>query len=147
VCRVAAEADADEVHMAAEVSAFARRREERLRPALEAEGRRLHVHDTVTTAVAPGAVTPASADHFAVFTPYFRQWSAQHLRDTLAAPRAVRVPDGVGSERLPARGDVQGVSEGLASGGEREGRDRLTAWLGGGVAAYEDRHDDLAGDA
>lgn len=147
VCKVAAEADADEVHMAADVSAYAHRREERLRRALEAEGRRLHVHDTVTTAVAPGAVTPASSDHFAVFTPYFRHWSQQRLREPLGAPRALRVPDGVGSEELPVRGGLPGVSEWLAPGGETAGRKRLTAWLRGGLAAYEDRHDDLAGDA
>ncbi|MEU0335259.1 deoxyribodipyrimidine photo-lyase [Streptomyces sp. NPDC006193] len=147
VCRVAAEADADEVHLAADVSAYAHQRERRLRRALEAEGRRLHVHDTVTTAVAPGAVTPASADHFAVFTPYFRQWSGQRLRDVLDAPGAVGVPEGIGSEELPARAAVAGLSPGLAEGGETEGRRRLDAWLRSGVAAYEDRHDDLAGDA
>ncbi|MFF0085229.1 cryptochrome/photolyase family protein [Streptomyces canus] len=147
VCKVAAEADADEVHMASDVSAHAHRREERLRRALEAEGVRLHVHDTVTTAVAPGAVVPASSDHFAVFTPYFRRWSQERLRDPLAAPRTVRVPDGVGSELLPSRADLSGLSEGLAAGGETEGRERLTTWLRAGVTAYEDRHDDLAGDA
>ncbi|MBD0842977.1 cryptochrome/photolyase family protein [Streptomyces sp. TRM68416] len=147
VCRVAAEAGADEVHMAADVSVHAHRREARLRRALEAEGCRLHVHDTVTTAVAPGALTPAGSDHFAVFTPYFRRWSQQPLRDALAAPRTVRVPDGIGSERLPSRAGIAGVSEGLAAGGETEGRKRLTAWLRSGVAHYEDRHDDLAGDA
>ncbi|MEV2214038.1 deoxyribodipyrimidine photo-lyase [Streptomyces sp. NPDC050997] len=147
VCGVAAEADADEVHMAADVSGYARRREERLRLALEAAGRRLHVHDTVTTAVAPGAVTPASSDHFAVFTPYFRQWSGQHLRDTLAAPGSVHVPGGIGSESPPARSDVSGVSEGLARGGEREGRNHLSAWLRRGLTEYGDQHDDLAGDA
>ncbi|MCF3134911.1 cryptochrome/photolyase family protein [Streptomyces olivochromogenes] len=147
VGKVAAEADADEVHMAADVSAYAHRREARLRQALEAEGRRLHVHDTVTTAVAPGAVTPATSDHFAVFTPYFRQWARQPLRKPLGAPRAVRVPDGVGSEDLPTRTGLSGLSEGLAPGGERVGRKRMTAWLRRGVAHYEDRHDDLAGDA
>ncbi|MDF3301318.1 cryptochrome/photolyase family protein [Streptomyces tropicalis] len=147
VCRVAAEADADEVHLAADVSRHAQRREERLRRALEADGRRLHVHETVTTAVAPGAVTPSASDHFAVFTPYFRQWAQQQLRDPLGAPRTVRVPDGVGSEELPSRAGLTGVAEGLARGGEAEGRKRLGAWLRSGIAAYEDRHDDLAGDA
>ncbi|MGW4376240.1 cryptochrome/photolyase family protein [Streptomyces albidoflavus] len=147
VCRVVTEADADEVHLAEGVSAFARRREERLREALEAEGRRLFVHEGVTTALPPGAVTPASSDHFAVFTPYFRKWSEQHLRHPLGAPRTVRVPDGIGSEKVPARGDVRGVSAGLAAGGESEGRDRLTAWLRRDAGEYEDQHDDLAGDA
>ncbi|MFD4561115.1 cryptochrome/photolyase family protein, partial [Streptomyces sp. NPDC058469] len=107
----------------------------------------LHVHDTVTTAVAPGAVTPASSDHFAVFTPYFRQWSGQHLRAPLAAPRTVRVPDGVGSEELPSRAGVAGLSPGLATGGETEGRRLLSRWLRNGIAAYEDLHDALAADA
>ncbi|MGW3509562.1 cryptochrome/photolyase family protein [Streptomyces sp. NPDC000994] len=147
VCEVARDADADEVHMAADVSGFAHRREERLRRALEADGRRLHVHDTVTTVVTPGALTPSSSDHFAVFTPYFRQWSGQRLRAPLGAPRTVRVPDGVASEELPSRPAAADLSAGLAPGGEAEGRKRLAAWLRSGVGAYEERHDDLAGDA
>ncbi|MET7574387.1 deoxyribodipyrimidine photo-lyase [Streptomyces sp. NPDC005492] len=147
VCKVAAETDADEIHMAADASGYARWREQRLRRALEAEGRRLHVHETVTTAVAPGAVTPASSDHFAVFTPYFRHWSELRLRDPLPAPRGVRVPDGVGSEELPSRADVLGLSPGLPTGGETTGRRQLASWLRTGVTAYEGRHDDLAGDA
>ncbi|MFI2760399.1 cryptochrome/photolyase family protein [Streptomyces echinatus] len=147
VCKTAAEADADEVHMSADASAYAHARERRLRRALEAEGRRLYVHDAVTTAVGPGTVTPASSDHFAVFTPYFRQWSGQRLRDVLTAPRVVRVPSGVGSEELPSRASVPGVSPGLAEGGESAARKRLTAWFRSGLAAYQDRHDDLAGDA
>ncbi|MFJ6388294.1 cryptochrome/photolyase family protein [Streptomyces sp. NPDC091972] len=147
VRKVAAEADADEVHMASDVSAHAHRREERLRRVLEAEGVRLHVHDGVVTAVAPGGVAPAGSDHFAVFTPYFRRWSEQRLRDPLAAPRTVRVPDGVASEPLPSRDGLSGLSEGLAAGGETEGRKRFTAWLRSGLAGYGDGHDDLAGDA
>ncbi|MEU9287418.1 deoxyribodipyrimidine photo-lyase [Streptomyces sp. NPDC048275] len=147
VSKVVAEADADDVHMAAGVSAYAQRREERLRTALETAGCRLHVHDTVVTALAPGTVTPASSDHFAVFTPYFRHWSRQRLRDAVAAPRVIRVPDGVGSEHLPSRGDLSGVSAGLALGGETEARKRLAAWLRVGITSYGDRHDDLPGDA
>ncbi|GAA3367553.1 deoxyribodipyrimidine photo-lyase [Streptomyces sannanensis] len=147
VCRIVVESDADEVHMAAGVSGYAQRREERLRRALESEGRRLHVHDTVITALAPGAVTPSGSDHYAVFTPYFRRWAQERLRDVLGAPRTVRVPDAVSSERLPSRKDVAGVSEGLSTGGEKEGRRRLAIWLRGSLADYADRHDDLPGDA
>ncbi|MFE1260314.1 cryptochrome/photolyase family protein [Streptomyces albogriseolus] len=147
VCRVAAEADAYEVHMAADVSVFAQRKERRLRRELESAGRRLHVHEAVSTAVPPGAVTPASSDHFAVFTPYYRRWSQQGLREVLAAPRRVVVPEEVTSAPLPERTEVAGVSPGLCAGGESEGRRRLAAWLRSGVGAYEDRHDDLAGDA
>ncbi|MFC8347482.1 cryptochrome/photolyase family protein [Streptomyces sp. NPDC057280] len=147
VCKVATETDADEVHMAADFSAYAQRREQRLRRALEADGRRLHVHDTVTSAVAPGAVAPGASDHFAVFTPYFRHWSGVRLREPMAAPRTVRVPDGVGSEEPPSRTGLSGVSAGLAAGGEAAGRERMTSWLREGVGAYEVQHDNLAGDA
>ncbi|WP_328539860.1 cryptochrome/photolyase family protein [Streptomyces sp. NBC_00344] len=147
VCRVAAQADAREVHVAAGISGYADRREERLRDALESDGRRLLVHDAVVTAVPPGDITPAGSDHFAVFTPYFRRWSQQHLRSVLRAPRVVRVPDGIGSEAPPAREKVSGVSDGLAAGGEEEGRRQWAAWQRTGLAAYEERHDDLPGDA
>ncbi|MEU6863418.1 deoxyribodipyrimidine photo-lyase [Streptomyces sp. NPDC046876] len=147
VCRLARECDADEVHMAAGVSGFAHAREERLRAALEAEGRRLYVHDAVATVAAPGVVLPAGSDHFAVFTPYFRRWAELAPRPALPAPRAVRVPEGLGSEPLPRRGAVTGVSPGLATGGEREARTLLARWLRAGLSRYADAHDDLAGDA
>ncbi|MEV4936996.1 cryptochrome/photolyase family protein [Streptomyces zaomyceticus] len=147
VCAVVKEADADDVHMAAGCSGFARRREDRLRRALEADGRRLYVHDAVVTALPAGAVTPDGSDHYAVFTPYFRRWSRERLRDPLAAPRAVRTPGRIRSEDLPSRADVPDVSEGLAAGGEKEGRDLLTTWLARGADSYEEGHDDLAGDA
>ncbi|WKK23477.1 deoxyribodipyrimidine photo-lyase [Streptomyces olivoreticuli] len=147
VREIAAEAGAGEVHMAAGVSGFAQRRERRLRDALRADGRHLCVHDAVVTVLAPGAVTPAGSDHYAVFTPYFRRWSRERLRDVLGAPRAVRVPDGIHPGPVLARERVDGVSQGLATGGESEGRRRWTAWRRRGLAAYEDRHDDLPGDA
>ncbi|MFG2755626.1 cryptochrome/photolyase family protein [Streptomyces wuyuanensis] len=147
---VAHEVDAEEVHMAAGVSGYAHAREERLRTALEKDGRALRVHDAVVTALAPGAVVPSGGDHFAVFTPYHRRWSQQEIRGVLAAPRTVRVPDGIRSEPVPSRAEAekaQEVSEGLAAGGEREARRRLNAWARGGLARYDERHDDLAGDA
>ncbi|GGO84648.1 cryptochrome/photolyase family protein [Wenjunlia tyrosinilytica] len=150
VCRVAHETGAGQVHLAAGASRYAVRREERLRTAL-AGGRStgghctLRVHDAVVTAVAPGAQTPAGKDHFAVFTPYFRQWERAETRDPLAAPRGVRVPEDIGSLPLPER--PGGISPGLARGGESEARRRFAAWERAGLDEYADRHDDLAGDA
>ncbi|WP_326701220.1 DNA photolyase family protein [Streptomyces sp. NBC_01754] len=149
VCRIVTETGADEVHLAADVSGYARRRERRLGEALASRGCRMRVHDAVVTAVTPGAVTPSGPgkDHFAVFTPYFRSWSRVRLRTPFGAPRVVRVPDGPASEPVPERSRVRGVSPGLAEGGEKEGRRRVAAWRRHGLARYEDRHDDLAGDA
>ncbi|WP_030558827.1 cryptochrome/photolyase family protein [Streptomyces aureocirculatus] len=146
VCAVVDATGADSVHMSGGVSAYAQGREERLRSALTGRGRTLHVHDGVVTAVAPGAVTPAGSDHFAVFTPYFRRWAQQGKRNPLTAPRAVRVPDGVDSEPVPSRADVRGVSPGVPAGGEAQARSRLLAWLRSGIAGYGDGHDDLPGD-
>lgn len=57
------------------------------------------------------------------------------------------MPSGLRSERLPDRASLSDVSEGLAMGGETEGRRRLGAWLSRHADTYEEIHDDLAGDA
>jgi deoxyribodipyrimidine photo-lyase len=150
VCRVVAEADAEEVHMSAGHSRFAARREKRLRLALKAVGRRLVVHEAVTVAVPPGTVTPAASDHFAVFTPYYRQWAHVPLRPVADAPRRVPVPDGVGGDEIdeiPARGVPAGVSPMLPPGGEREARKQVAAYWRRGLDAYASARDDLAADA
>ncbi|MBW3708399.1 deoxyribodipyrimidine photo-lyase [Streptomyces griseus] len=148
VRRVAEETGAARVHIAAGVSRYAARREQRIREALADTGRGLHVHDAVVTALAPGRVVPTGGkDHFAVFTPYFRRWEAEGVRGTLTAPRTVRVPDGVASDPLPDRDSVENLSPGLARGGEEAGGKLVTSWLNGPMADYEDGHDDLAGDA
>ncbi|MGW2510324.1 cryptochrome/photolyase family protein [Streptomyces scopuliridis] len=146
VCRVVRESGARQVHVAAGVSRYATRREERLRTELTAAGATLTVHDAVVTAVPPGQLAPAGRDHFAVFTPYFRRWDETGRRAVTAAPGRVPVPR-IGGEPLPERGAVEGVSPGLAEGGEEVARERLAAWLADGIESYEDRHDDLAGDA
>ncbi|MGP3952592.1 cryptochrome/photolyase family protein [Streptomyces sp. 7N604] len=147
VSRVVYESGARRVHIARGVSAYAQRRQERLRVALEDDGCALQIHDAVITALAPGAVTPEGADHYGEFTPYLRRWESEALRDPLGAPRVVRVPEQIRSDDLPARADVKGVSPGLAEGGETVGRRRWKAWLAGPVADYADRLDDLSADA
>ncbi|MCS0603036.1 DNA photolyase family protein [Streptomyces sp. LP11] len=147
VCRVVTEADADEVHMSAGHSAFAAHREERLRAALEEAGRRLFVHDAVTVVVPPGAATPASSDHFAVFTPYYRRWTQEHLRPVTGPPRKVPVPEDVKGEALPVRDETTGLSPKLPPGGESAARKQVTAYWRRGLGAYADTHDDLAADA
>jgi deoxyribodipyrimidine photo-lyase len=150
--RVVAETGAHAVHVAGGVSGYALGREQRLRTALAAHGCELAVHDAVITVLPPGAETPtgSGSDHFAVFTPYHRRWAAAGTRAVLAAPRAVRVPEWVASDPVPSRDKVPGTSPGLAAGGERAARKQFNSWLThgtSGIDAYEDRHDDLAGDA
>ncbi|MCN9244827.1 DNA photolyase family protein [Streptomyces sp. RY43-2] len=149
-CRVAAEAGAAVVHIAAGSSRYAARREERLRVELADSRRELRVHAASLTAVPPGALTPTGKDkdHFAVFTPYFRRWEGFSVRGVLPAPDAVPVPD-VRSAGLPRAESLASgpASPGLPTGGESEARRRLRSWLAGPLSAYDDHHDDLAADA
>ncbi|WP_327350830.1 cryptochrome/photolyase family protein [Streptomyces sp. NBC_01304] len=146
VCALVARTGAQQVHLAAGSSAYAQRREAKLRTALGAVGCSLHVHDAVVTVVAPGAEVPQSSDHFAVFTPYFRRWQAHAMRNVAPAPRAVRVPEDVGSGPLPEPAKITGVSAGLARGGERAGRSLLVDWLHKGLHQYADQQSELAAD-
>ncbi|MBN6037949.1 deoxyribodipyrimidine photo-lyase [Amycolatopsis sp. 195334CR] len=134
--------DADEVHVAADVSAFAHRREDALREAL---GDRLVVHDAVTTVLAPGAVTPTGGkDHFAVFTPYFRRWSEADRRSVLEPPRLT--PARVRLGKVPSAKDICAgkTAPGLPDGGERAGRELVDDWFGGQVDEYTRLQDDMA---
>jgi deoxyribodipyrimidine photo-lyase len=137
-----------EVHVAADVSGYAQARERRLRDALSHTDARLCVHDTVITAVAPGELRPTGGrEHFAVFTPYHRQWANTHRRSVLPAPKSLSVPR-LRAGKLPAAKDICAgeTSPDLATGGERAARAAMRNWLRDGVSRYEERHDDLAGD-
>lgn len=144
---VARECGAGSIHVSADWSAYARRREERLARACEEERIEFHAHPGITV-VDPGAVTPASGDHFKVFTPYHRAWSQLPRREGHRAPRKLTVPGRLAAGRLPSLGSlVDGsTSPRRLRGGETEGRKLMRAFLRDGLGGYEDGHDDLAGD-
>ncbi len=144
---VARECGAGALHVSADWSAYARRREERLARACAEERIEFCAHPGVTV-VDPGAVTPTGGDHFKVFTPYRRAWSELPKREGHGAPRKLKVPGRLRAGRLPALESlVDGrPSPGRMPGGESEGRKRMRAFLRDGVGGYEDGHDDLAGD-
>jgi deoxyribodipyrimidine photo-lyase len=143
VCRVAHEPGARVVHIAADVTAYARDRAERLDAALAKEGRRLCRHDQVHTVQPPGDLVPADRDHFAVFTPYLRRWTDAPLRAPAKPPKTVTVPD-LDGLAVPDLGTP--VNDDLV-GGETAARKRAQRWLGRTVAEYVEIHDDLAADA
>ncbi|HEX5224945.1 MAG TPA: deoxyribodipyrimidine photo-lyase [Solirubrobacteraceae bacterium] len=136
------------IHISADATPYASAREQRLREACKQERIALRVHDGVT-AVAPGALTPSTGDHYRVFTPYWRAWrvAAMDAAHAAPAPRRVQLPRGTPDARLPPlRELVRGTpSPDLPRGGESEGRRALDAFIRrGGLASYEDLHDDLA---
>ncbi|MDQ2677494.1 MAG: DNA photolyase family protein [Actinomycetota bacterium] len=149
---------ASSVHVSEDVSGFATARLHRLRAALDGRavggravgGRAVEVeaHPGVTV-VPPGTNRPSSGDYWKVFTPYQKRWLAETWRPVLPAPDDLDVPAEVEPGALPTLGDlVDGEpAPGLVAGGERAALERLRIWAAGSLAAYADRHDDLAGDA
>ncbi|MFE1318366.1 cryptochrome/photolyase family protein [Kitasatospora phosalacinea] len=135
--KLAAETGAASVHLAAGVSDYARRREQRLRRAL---GDRLRVHEGSLTAVPPGAVLPAGRDHYAVFTPYHRAWQQAARRTPLPPPRGLDTPGELTGALLPA---VTPTARHLPEPGEGAAR---RAWQRWRTEHYADLHDDLAAD-
>jgi deoxyribodipyrimidine photo-lyase len=144
--RVARECDAEELHIAADWSAYARRREARLRTACAEAGIEFTAHPGVTI-LEPGAVTPTGGDHFKVFSPYHRAWSGAPWREVRGAPRKLNAPPGLAAGELPA---LTKLTDGEPSphrepGGETRARERMHAFLRDRVGDYEAGHDDLAG--
>ena len=144
---VARECGVGAIHVSADWSAYAQAREERLARACAEERIELTAHPGVTV-VPPGTVTPASGDHFKVFTPFHRAWSGLPWRERLGAPRKLRMPAKLRAGRLPSLDSLVGgaPSPGRLAGGEGEGRKLMRAFLRDGLGSYEDRHDDLPGD-
>lgn len=131
--RLARAHDARAVYVADDATAYAQRRLKGL------EAARLDVRrHTGIAAVAPGALTPEGRDHYRVFTPYWRRWREEPAAAVLTPPARLRLPDGVDGGSLPA---------GNGTGGEREGRRRLAAWLAHGVHEYDAARDVPAADA
>ena len=144
VMRVAHQTAADAVHVSGDFSRYAQDRQQALARACVAARIRLEIHPGVAV-VPPGAITPASADHYQVFTPYYRRWSAAPRRAVVAAPERITLPAGVDCGHIPSLHEVvDGTrAQGVVDGGTTEARRRLDSWVTA-VDQYDARHDDLA---
>lgn len=118
---------ATDVGVMADVSSYARRREARLADAADPVPR-VTTYPGVTV-VPPGELTPAGGDHYRVFTPYWRAWSAATWRGVVERPRRLPpLPDiSVGEVPTFAEVGASTVSPGLPRGGEASARRRLAA--------------------
>jgi deoxyribodipyrimidine photo-lyase len=144
---VAEQCGASELHVSADWSAFARRRERRLARACAERRIAFHAHPGATI-VPPGAVAPAGGDHFKVFGAYHRAWEQVPQRPEARRPRRLRTPPGLRAGRLPVLDSLLASSPSpeRVPGGEREGWRRARRFLRDGLASYGTGHDDLAGD-
>ena len=134
--------------MSEDVSAYAQKRERRLRRTLAGSRIELELFSGVTV-IPPGDLAPAGGDHYRVFTPYWRRWREQPRRDVLAAPERIELPDGIDTGYWPASTGCGATRRPrrCPRGGETAGRRRLEAWLDDGLARYGELADDLAADA
>jgi deoxyribodipyrimidine photo-lyase len=148
VAAVMAEAGAQRVHIAADASGYAARRESALHEALDESGGELVVHEDSLFVVPPGRVRATGKDHMTVFTPYFRRWAQQPRRTPLPAPHAIRVP-GLKPGTVPTAADLCSgpTAPDRARGGETRGRTLMQHFVVSEAAGYGGvGHDDLAGD-
>ena len=156
--------EATEVHLSADVSQFAQRRQAELRERLGRCGVELRLHPGVT-AVEPGTLRPASGTEYKVFTPYYRKWCQVPRRPVLAAPSLFSAQ---GTVNAPGAVEVPRVTDALASGdsilraalrtpedqlapqrlvgGETVARKRMREWSRSTLSNYESIHNDLATD-
>ncbi len=148
VARLADDVGAGQIHVAADVSGYAQRRQQRLQQRLDADGHQLCLHDASVTVVPPGDVTASGKAFMAVFTPYHRKWEKQRRRNPLPLPGRIELPS-VARGTVPTQQDIcpGDTSPHLLPGGESAGRQRLDDWLRDGVQRYADYNDGLAADA
>ncbi|GAA0380568.1 deoxyribodipyrimidine photo-lyase [Microbispora corallina] len=139
--RVAGETSATRIWAGGDVSSLARRREGRLAGACRARRLEFRLFPGVTV-VPPAALTPSGGDHYRVFTPYWRAWSATPRRPVLGPPERVRLPDGLDPGDLP---EPSSEPFGVVRGGETEGRRRMAEWVDAGLARYAGTRDHVAG--
>ncbi len=141
--RLATEVGAEGIAMAADVSTYARRREQRFVAECERHRIAFRLFPGVTV-VGPGDVKPGGGgDHYRVFSPYYRAWEAAQWRAEVATPAAVTLPDGLDPGALPD--PPPGDSPDAMTGGETEGRRRVDTWLKH-MGPYTELHNDMPAD-
>jgi deoxyribodipyrimidine photo-lyase len=161
VAEVAHALAAARVHVNADVSGYARRRDDAVAAALGPDRLVAHWGNLVQP---PGSVTTGSTGRaHRVFTPFFRAWSALAVPEVpgpgdaevvhgAATPGAEDLPtpgersggpaeEGGGGDRARPRGELSAAGgEVAAAGGEVAAEDRLRAWLAH-VDGYKDTRD------
>jgi deoxyribodipyrimidine photo-lyase len=135
------------VHLAGDISTYARRREDQLHAALAQAGVSLQVHDDSLFVVPPGRVAASGKEHMEVFGPYFRRWQQESHRTPLSPPATLQMPT-IARGKLPAPQEIcpGDPAPDLAEGGEAAGRRIMQRWITGDGPDYDEGHDDLAGD-
>jgi deoxyribodipyrimidine photo-lyase len=133
---LADEFDADTVYVSRDYSPSGRRRDETVADALRAADRRLRGVGS-PYAVAPGRVTKADGNPYAVFTPFSRNWRDHGWEEPIDAPRSPNWIE-ASSEALPDRADVPFD---IPSADEENVMARWRSFRDGGLGEYAEQRD------
>jgi deoxyribodipyrimidine photo-lyase len=137
VLDLAVQAGAESIHLAADVSGYARRRLATPEQLGRASRREVVTHPGTLTA-GPVPISPAGGGPYQIFTPYYRRWLTAPRRTPAAVPARIAVPDEIRSDPIPDLADLTGGRPAAAPppGGEPEGLRRLSGWSGQHLAGY-----------
>jgi deoxyribodipyrimidine photo-lyase len=142
VPRVAAEASAAAVHVAADFGPYGSRRDQQVADALEAAGVRFERLGS-PYAVAPGRVLKPDGTRYRVYTPFQRAWSEHGWRAPVGPPTAPEWVD-LPSDRLPQEEPPQGTRPPQA--GEEAAVAAWTRFRDERLAGYSEGRDIPGGD-
>jgi deoxyribodipyrimidine photo-lyase len=149
IMAVASQTAADSIHIADDVSSYAKLRLERLRRVAERGRVAVEIHPGVTV-VPPGWLRPRSGRaRYELFSPYHRSWVDASWRPILPAPRGVGVLESVPLPGFEVLDSVEcgGRSRQVIGGGETAARRRLDEFVTDQLERYDDRRNVLAADA
>ncbi len=144
--KLAKEINAEEIHMSADFSLIAKKRQEALSKSGDLNGFKIFQHQGVSV-LEPGFVTPTDGSEYKIFTPYYRRWIKASWRKPL------EVPDSIKSISIEKDGfqifeelKRKNFSPDLLKGGESEGIVRLNEWMAKELNSYEKGRDDIGAD-
>jgi deoxyribodipyrimidine photo-lyase len=144
--RLAQDVEATTIHCTADVSPFARRRDERVAKACRKARIELAAHPGLTAVDEVGALRTTQGRPYTVFSPFHRAWLEGERRETIGAPRKLPpLPSRLRRGRLPALtglGLEQEVADPL-HGGEGPARERWRRFLATGARRYGSNRDAL----
>lgn len=145
---LAAATGATAAYWSSDVSPYARDRDRAVRAALQAQDV-VPVQTPGNFAADVSVPRTQAGTPYTVFTPFWKAWERLERRPVLAPPARLALPPGIRPGPLPDPAAFGARTELAAPppAGEAAGRAALQAWADGGIDAYADRHDRLAGGA
>tara|TARA_B100001142_G_scaffold309307_1_gene341684 strand:+ start:9708 stop:11060 length:1353 start_codon:yes stop_codon:yes gene_type:complete len=146
VTKLAKEINAEHIHMSADFSLVAKKRQEALSKAGDLNGFKVFQHQGVSV-LEPGFVTPTDGSEYKIFTPYYRRWSTATWRKPLGVPESIKsIPIEKNGIEIFEELKRKNFSPDLLKGGESEGIVRLKDWMAKELNDYEKGRDDIGAD-